>query len=122
MQEVFWKRIYSWICKFSYWVKNVDELKVYLNQGKEPDDEFKKKFVDIFGINEEWMVHGRGEFPFASNIKFLYDNPMDILRREDLKAINKFIVVIGDVEGRRHACIIRKEMNYAMNYIPSILF
>lgn len=62
-------------------LKNVDELKVYLNQGKEPDDEFKKKFVDVFGVNEEWMVHGRGEFPFASNIKFLYDNPMDILRR-----------------------------------------
>lgn len=99
-------------------LKNVDELKVYLNQGKEPDDEFKKKFVDVFGINEEWMVHGRGEFPFASNIKFLYDNPMDILRREDLKIINKFIVVIGDVEGRRHACIIRKRDELCYELYP----
>lgn len=49
-------------------LKNVDGLKVYLTQGKEPDDEFKKKFVEVFGVNEEWMVHGRGEFPFASNI------------------------------------------------------
>lgn len=51
-------------------LKNVDGLKVYLTQGKEPDDEFKKKFVEVFGVNEEWMVHGRGEFPFASNINF----------------------------------------------------
>ena len=26
-------------------LRNVDDLKVYLSQGKEPDDEFKKKFV-----------------------------------------------------------------------------
>lgn len=38
-------------------LKNVDGLKVYLTQGKEPDDEFKKKFVDVFGVNEEWMVY-----------------------------------------------------------------
>lgn len=57
-------------------LKNVDGLKVYLIQGKEPDDEFKKKFVDVFGVNEEWMVHNRGEFPFASNIKFGGNNPM----------------------------------------------
>ena len=51
-------------------LKNVDDLKVYLIQGKEPDDEFKQKFVEVFGVNEEWMVHGRGEFPFTSNINF----------------------------------------------------
>lgn len=99
-------------------LKNVDDLKVYLTQGKEPDDEFKKKFVDVFGVNEEWMVHGRGEFPFASNIKFLGDNPMDILRRENLKAINKFIFVIGEVEGRRHACIIRKRDELCYELYP----
>ena len=66
-------------------LKNVDGLKVYLAQEKEPDDEFKKKFVEVFGVNEEWMVYGRGEHPFASNISFYGNNPMDILRREDLK-------------------------------------
>lgn len=99
-------------------LKNVDDLKVYLTQGKEPDDEFKKKFVDVFGVNEEWMVHGRGEFPFASNIKFLGDNPMDLLRREDLRAINKFIVVIGNVQESRQACIIRQKNELCYELYP----
>ena len=99
-------------------LKNVDDLKVYLTQGKEPDDEFKKKFVDVFGVNEEWMVHGRGKFPFASNIIFLGDNPMDILRRENLKSINKFIIVIGNVQGSRQACIIRKRDELCYELYP----
>lgn len=99
-------------------LKNVDGLKVYLTQGKEPDDEFKKKFVDVFGVNEEWMVHNRGEFPFASNIKFWGNNPMDILRREDLRAINKFIVVIGKVEGNRQALIIRQKNELCYELYP----
>lgn len=99
-------------------LKNVDDLKVYLIQGKEPDDEFKKKFVDVFGVNEEWMVHGRGDFPFASNIKFLGDNPMDLLRREDLRAINKFIVVIGNVQEGRQACIIRQKNELCYELYP----
>ena len=99
-------------------LKNVDDLKVYLSQGKEPDDEFKKKFVEVFGVNEEWMVHGRGEFPFASNINFLGDSPMDILRREDLKSINKFIVVIGNVQGSRQACIIRQKNELCYELYP----
>ena len=99
-------------------LKNVDDLKVYLTQGKEPDDEFKKKFVEVFGVNEEWMVHGRGEFPFASNINFLGDNPMDLLRREDLRAINKFIVVIGNVQESRQACIIRQKNELCYELYP----
>ena len=99
-------------------LKNVDDLKVYLTQGKEPDDEFKQKFVEVFGVNEEWMVHGRGEFPFASNINFLGDSPMDILRREDLKSINKFIVVIGNVQGSRQACIIRQKNELCYELYP----
>lgn len=99
-------------------LKNVDDLKVYLTQGKEPDDEFKQKFVEVFGVNEEWMVHGRGEFPFASNIIFLGDSPMDILRREDLKSINKFIVVIGNVQGSRQACIIRQKNELCYELYP----
>ena len=99
-------------------LKNVDDLKVYLTQGKEPDDEFKKKFVNVFGVNEEWMVHGRGQFPFASNICFAGSNPMDILRSEDLKAIKKFIVVIGEVEGKRQACIIRQKDELCYELYP----
>lgn len=99
-------------------LKNVDGLKVYLTQGKEPDDEFKKKFVDVFGVNEEWMLYNRGEFPFASNINFFGDNPMDILRREDLRVINKFIVVIGEVQGRRQVCIIRQKNELCYELYP----
>lgn len=99
-------------------LKNVDGLKVYLTQGKEPDDEFKKKFVDVFGVNEEWMVHGRGEYPFASNISFWGNNPMDILRRDDLKDINKFIVVIGNVGESRQACIIRQKNELCYELYP----
>ena len=87
-------------------------------QCKEPDDQFKKKFVKLFGVNEEWMVHGRGEYPFASNIIFGGNNPMDILRRDDLKDINKFIVVIGDVEGSKQACIIRQKNELCYELYP----
>lgn len=99
-------------------LKNVYDLKVYLIEGKEPDDEFKKIFVDVFGVNQEWMVYGRGEFPFASNISFFSNNPMDILREEDLKAINKFIVVIGEVAKRRQACIIRQKNELCYELYP----
>lgn len=99
-------------------LKNVGDLKVYLIQCKEPDDQFKKKFVKLFGVNEEWMVHGRGEYPFASNIIFGGNNPMDILRRDDLKDINKFIVVIGDVEGSKQACIIRQKNELCYELYP----
>ena len=99
-------------------LKNVDGLKVYLAQEKEPDDEFKKKFVEVFGVNEEWMIYGRGEHPFASNISFYGNNPMDILRREDLKNINKFIVVIGHVDGNEYACIIRKKGELCYELYP----
>lgn len=99
-------------------LKNVEDLKVYLIQDKEPDDDFKKKFVDVFGVNEEWMVYGRGEFPFASNINFDGNNPMDILRKEDLKNVEKFIIVIGIIEGKRHACIIRKRDKFCYELYP----
>ena len=57
-------------------LKNVDELKVYLNQSKEPDDEFKRRFIDVFGVNEDWMLYNRGEFVFAPNLSFSGNNPM----------------------------------------------
>ena len=99
-------------------IQNVGDLKVYLIQCKEPDDQFKKKFVELFGVNEEWMVHGRGEYPFASNIIWEGNNPMDILKRDDLKDINKFIVVIGDVEGSKQACIIRQKNELCYELYP----
>ncbi len=99
-------------------LKNVEDLKVYLTKDKEPDDDFKKKFVDVFGVNEEWIVHGRGEFPFASNINFWGNNPMDILRKEDLKQVEKFIIVIGKIEGKRQACIIQQRDEFYYELYP----
>ena len=86
-------------------LENVSELKQYIESDVEPDDSFKEKFVEVFGVNRDWMIFNQGEFPFASNIQFSGNNPMDILRHSDLKVINKFIIVIGMVEGKRHACI-----------------
>lgn len=88
-------------------LENVSELKQYIESDVEPDDSFKEKFVEVFGVNRDWMIFNQGEFPFASNIQFSGNNPMDILRHSDLKVINKFIIVIGMVEGKRHACIIK---------------
>lgn len=99
-------------------LKNVDELKVYLIQSKEPDDEFKRKFVNVFGVNEEWMVYNRGEFAFAPNLSFSGNNPMDILRTEDIKSIDKFILVVGDVAGSRMACVIRKKGDLCYELYP----
>ena len=43
---------------------------------------------------------------------------MDILRKEDLRDINKFIVVIGQVEGKRQACIIRQKNELCYELYP----
>lgn len=99
-------------------LKNVEELKVYLTKNKEPDDEFKRKFVDVFGVNEEWMIYNRGGFAFAPNLSFYGDNPMDILRIEDIENIDKFILVIGDVSGHRMACVIRKKGELCYELYP----
>ena len=93
-------------------LNNVGQLKQYLNSDSEPDDDFKRRFVEVFGVNNDWMLYGRGDFPFFSNIENSYYNPMDILRNEDLKEIDSFIVVTGLYEKRRHACIIRKNSKF----------
>lgn len=99
-------------------LENVSELKQYIESDVEPDDSFKEKFVEVFGVNTDWMIFNRGEFPFASNIQFSGNNPMDILRHSDLKVINKFIIVIGMVEGKRHACIIRQKNELCYELYP----
>lgn len=99
-------------------LENVSELKQYIESDVEPDDSFKEKFVEVFGVNRDWMIFNQGEFPFASNIQFSGNNPMDILRHSDLKVINKFIIVIGMVEGKRHACIIKKQGDYCYEVYP----
>jgi hypothetical protein len=43
-----------------------------LDGGEEPDDSFKKKFVDVFGVNAEWIMFNRGEYAFAPNQRFAY--------------------------------------------------
>ncbi|MGN0412240.1 MAG: hypothetical protein ACI4FV_04325, partial [Lachnospiraceae bacterium] len=99
-------------------LENVSELKQYIKSNVEPDDQFKEKFVEVFGVNKDWMVYNRGEFPFASNIQDRWKNPMDILRYSDLRNIEKFIIVIGTVEGKRYACIIRKQGDYCYEVYP----
>ncbi|MBA4688115.1 MAG: hypothetical protein H2184_13235 [Candidatus Galacturonibacter soehngenii] len=105
-------------------LKNVGELKQYLQENIEPDDSFKEKFVRKFGVNRDWMLYGQGEYPFATNINRFDDNPMNILRYEDLTKIESFTVVYGIYEGKRHACIIRKTDKFCYEVYPSkyILF
>lgn len=95
-------------------LSGVEELKRFLDDGEEPDDLFKKKFVDIFGLNEEWIMFNRGECPFASNQRFYGDDPMDILRNNTLNNIDSFIMIIGKIEGKRYAIIVKKysEVHY----------
>lgn len=99
-------------------LRNVEELQKYIQKGKEPDDKFKGKFANIFGLNKDWMIYNRGEFPFASNIKFKGNNPMDILRNTKLTDIQKFIVVIGVVQKKRWVCIIRKMSDICYEVYP----
>ena len=93
-------------------LQNVEELKKYLVNDIEPEDSFKEKFVETFGVNREWMLYNQGENPFESNMQIFGNNPMDILRKTDLKTVQKFIIVIGDVGGKRYACIVKKQSQY----------
>lgn len=93
-------------------LQNVEELKKYLVNDIEPEDSFKEKFVETFGVNREWMLYNQGENPFESNMQIFGNNPMDILRKTDLKTVQKFIIVIGDVGGKRYACIVKKQSPY----------
>lgn len=99
-------------------LESVEELKCYLNNGIEPDDNFKQKFIEAFGVNKEWMLYGQGECPFLSNVKIFGNNPMDILREENLMDIEKFVIVIGEYEQRRYACIIKKKSEFCYEIYP----
>lgn len=99
---------------------NVSYLKQYLVDNNEPDDVFKEKFVEVFGVNREWMVYNRGQHPFASNVQLSSDWPMDILRQEKLKDIQEFIVVIGKYEGLRHALIIKHTTEFCYELYPNM--
>lgn len=91
-------------------LENAGELIGYLKDSERfPDVSFLEKFVKTFAVNREWMIKGQGDAPFASNIDFFGDNPMDILRdEEDLDKIESFYVVIGLYAGLRHAVVVRK--------------
>lgn len=97
---------------------DVNELKKYLFQDCEPNDDFKERFVKAFGVNREWMLHNKGNYPFKTNVQMLDNDAMDILLESDLKNILKFIVVIGMDEGKRYACIIRKTSEYCYELYP----
>ena len=98
---------------------NAEQLKQYVNGVVEPEEYIKQSFVDVFGVNREWMLYGQGEYPFSSNINFYGNNPMDILRNENLEKIKSFIIVIGLYEKKRHACVIRKKSEYCYEVYPS---
>ena len=44
-------------------------MREYVEGNKEPNDDVKQRFVDVFGINRDWMLFNQGEYPFASNLK-----------------------------------------------------
>ena len=100
-------------------LNNVNELKQYLTTDTEPDNAFKLRFVDTFGVNREWMLYGRGNCPFASNIHFFGYNAMDILREEKLQNIKRFILVIGKYNGRESVCVIRQKSNCCYEVYPT---
>lgn len=108
-------------------IKNVSELKKYVYENEEPDDCLKQKFVDIFGLNQEWMLYNQGEYPFATNLKkytngaTIFDNgAMDILRNEKLSQIRQFIIVIGQYNHRNSSLIIRKTSDLCYELYPYV--
>ncbi len=101
-------------------LKNVNELKQYANGEEEPDDSFKRKFVDVFGVNEDWILFNRGEYPFAPNDSFFGDDPMDILRNRSLQEIYSFIIVVGEIDNRKSVIIITKYSDVHFEVIPRI--
>lgn len=108
-------------------IKNVGEMKEYAEGKKEPDEEIKQKFVEVFGVNHDWMLFNQGDYPFASNLK-RYKNgvlvsryePMEILLNERLYEIQEFIIVIGIYDHRRSVLIIRKSSEYCYELYPGI--
>lgn len=99
-------------------LSNVCELKRYLDSSEEPDDSFKRKYVEVFGVNEEWIMFNRGEYPFASNQNFSSDDPMDILRNQSLNNIEDFVLIIGELEGKKYALIVEKYSDVHYEVIP----
>ena len=108
-------------------MKNVSELKKYVYENEEPDDCLKQNFVDIFGLNQEWMLYNRGQYPFATNLKkytngsTIFDSgAMDILRNEKLTQIRQFIIVIGQYNRRNSSLIIRQLSDLRYELYPYV--
>lgn len=108
-------------------IKNVGELKEYVEGNKEPDEDIKQRFVDVFGVNRDWMLFNQGEYPFATNLKeyknggAVFDNyAMDILRNERLLEVQEFIIVVGRYERRRSILIIRKSSELCYELYPIV--
>lgn len=106
---------------------NVGEMKKYIYGNEEPNDAVKQKFVEVFGVNREWMLYNQGEYPFASNLKKYSSGAMisgnyamDILTKENLVEIKEFIIVIGSYEGRRQALIIRHTFKHCYEVYPKV--
>jgi hypothetical protein len=67
---------------------NINEMKEYVEGNKEPDEDIKQRFVDVFGVNRDWMLFNQGNYPFATNLK-RYKNGTNI----------KFIKTVSDKGG-----------------------
>lgn len=108
-------------------IKNVGEMKSYVEGNEEPDEEIKQRFVEVFGVNREWMLFNQGEHPFETNMKkftngmlVFDDEPMSILRNERLFEIQEFVIIIGVYECRRSVLIIKKTVGDYYELYPKV--
>ncbi len=99
-------------------IDDINKFKTYLKDGIEPDEGMKERFSNIFGINREWMVFGRGEAPFLSNIELRSKMAMDILEQSDMDDTDEFILITGIEEGERQILVIKKKNKYCYELIP----
>lgn len=101
-------------------LSNVKDLQKYLNTNETPDDAFKEKFVEIFGVNREWMVYGQGDKPFKSNIKYHkgYD-PTEIVSEGFLNSDDKIIFVVGhDEDNKQIGMFVIKHNEHFYEVVP----
>ena len=102
-------------------LSNVMELQRYLNSCETPNDEFKEKFVTVFGVNRDWMVYGQGDKPFKSNAQYFGNNPIEITKDGFLRPDDKVILVIGyDEDQKTKVLFIIKHDNECFEVVPKL--
>lgn len=89
--------------------ERLEQFRAFVNGVTEPDKQFKQAISRLFGVNEEWIVYGRGLHPFAVLRRGGRQSPMDILKHYPLSNVEKIILAIGKIDGIRELLIIFKE-------------